>query len=407
MSFDIQTNPKGRSPKGKFYFGDNAVKIDTTRTRDCQVGKLETYNRFADEMKTYGYDYKHVFGMCGLSFFVLTTSREHSQFVHNMFNVKEAQQLLEYEQSWTILHNMNITTDPRIWINLDKKEVLISGTTFLGEIKKTIFTIMGYSLPQSGSLPMHCSAFMYEEDTALMFGLSGTGKTTLSADPEYALIGDDEIAWDDQGLHAIEAGCYAKTADLDRETQPTIFEAMDVAKNRGVLIEENNGHANSRSSYPLDCVDGSITSPVNTFFHPKDIFFLAMDAEGTLPAISKVEGMAIRTLFENGYTSKMPGTEDGVNEIQRVFSPCYGGPFMPLPVKTYSDLLMDKVVEEDTNVFLVNTGMKPDGNRYELEYTRNCIKRALTGSYQTTDVIWHMPSQNDAPDFPIRLKEIN
>ena len=402
MSIILETNPKGRSPKGKFYFGDNAVKIDTIRTKDCQVGKTETYSRYAKEMKTYGYPYKHVFGMCGVGFFVLTTSKEHSQFVHNMFNVKEAQQLHEYEKSWTIMHNMVIDTEPRVWINLDEKEVLISGSTFLGEIKKTIFTIMGYVLPQNDSLPMHCSAFMYNEDTALMFGLSGTGKTTLSADPEYALIGDDEIAWDEQGLHAIEAGCYAKTADLDRETQPTIFEAMDVARERGVLIEENNGHANSRSSYPLDCVDGSITSPINTFFHPKHIFFLAMDAEGTLPAISVVEGMTIRTLFETGYTSKMPGTEDGVNEIQRVFSPCYGSPFMPLPVTTYSNMLMDRITEEDTKVFLVNTGMKPDGKRYDLEYTRNCIKRALNESFETTDVEWH-----GIPDNPIWLKAMN
>ena len=387
MSYDIQTNPKGRSPKGKFYFGDNAVKIDTIRTKECQVGNLSDYNKFADTMISSHYDHKLVFGTNGLSFFVLTTSDVHAQFVHNMFNVKEAMQLQEYPKSWTILHNMNIDCEPRIWINLDKKQVLIAGTDFLGEIKKTVFTIMGYSLPQSGVLPMHCSAFMYRGDTALMFGLSGTGKTTLSADREYLLIGDDEIAWSGRGIHPIEQGCYAKTADLDRETQPTIFEAMDVARNRGVLIEENNGHANSRSSYPLSAVPGAILDEYE-FSHPKNIFFLAMDAEGTLPAISKVEGMYIRTLFETGYTSKMPGTEDGVNEIQRVYSPCYGSPFMPLPVSTYGDLLMDRVVEEESNVYLVNTGMNREGKRFALEYTRNCIKRAINKDYKTTHINW-------------------
>ena len=387
MSFDIQTNPKGRSPKGKFFFGDNAVKIDTIRTKECQVGNLSDYNKFADEMISCHYDHKLIFGTNGLRFFVLTTSEVHAQFVHNMFKVKEAMQLQEYPNAWTILHNMNFDCEPRVWINLDKKQVLIAGTDFLGEIKKTVFTIMGYSLPQSRVLPMHCSAFLYRGDTALMFGLSGTGKTTLSADSEYLLIGDDEIAWSERGIHPIEQGCYAKTADLDRETQPTIFEAMDVARNRGVLIEENNGHPNSRSSYPLSAVPGAILDEYQ-FIHPNNIFFLAMDAEGTLPAISKVEGMYIRDLFETGYTSKMPGTEDGVKEIQRVYSPCYGSPFMPLPVKTYSDLLMDRVVEEQTNVYLVNTGMNREGKRFPLKYTRNCIKRAIKKDYKTTQVNW-------------------
>ena len=153
-------------------------------------------------------------------------------------------------------------------------------------------------------LPMHCSAFEYNESTALMFGLSGTGKTTLSADPEYALIGDDEIAWSEFGLTNIETGCYAKTDGLDRETQPTIFDAMDSASKDGLLIEENKGVPNARASYPVRYVKGEITSQ-SLFKHPKHIFFLSLDATGSMPCISEIKEHTIRKLFETGYTSKM------------------------------------------------------------------------------------------------------
>ena len=190
----------------------------------------------------------------------------------------------------------------------------------------------------------------------------------------------------------VEAGCYAKTEGLNRETQPTIFEAMDNARGMGRLIEENVSVPNARSSYPIECVPDAYVD-FQTFKHPKDVFFLALDATGTLPAVSKIEGMAIRKLFETGYTSKMPGTEDGVNEIQKVYSPCYGSPFMPLPVSTYSDLLMDRVIEEESNVFLVNTGMNRSGERYALDSTRSFIKKALNEDYRTNWIEWTNPSQ--------------
>ena len=251
---------------------------------------------------------------------------------------------------------------------------------------------------------MHCSAFEYNDNTALMFGLSGTGKTTLSADPEYQLIGDDEIVWDEAGLTYVETGCYAKTDGLDRETQPTIFQAMDNAKSLGMIIIENEKEPNARSSYPIHCVPNAITNKA-LFDHPKDVFFLALDATGTLPAVSKIEGMGIRKLFETGYTSKMPGTEDGVNEIQKVYSPCYGSPFMPLPVKTYSDMLMDRVTKEESNVFLVNTGMDESGDRFSLDKTRACIKQAISGEYTTKDIEWTNPIQ-PCEVGTIQLKEI-
>ena len=404
-NINVKTFPTGRSPKGKFYFGENTIKLCRDRQKDVQIGNVKDYEVFASNMKSFDYKYKSMFRTCGVDFNVATTSENHDKFVGNMFRKTRLNNIPSLTNDWTIYHNMVIRSNPQVWINLDEKEVLIAGTSFFGEIKKCVFTIMGYTLPQEGYLPMHCSAFEYKDDTALMFGLSGTGKTTLSADPEYKLIGDDEIAWGKEGLTYIETGCYAKTEGLNPETQPTIFQAMDNARSQGLLIEENVTEPNARSSYPIDCVPDAITNRA-LFSHPKDVFFLALDATGTLPAISKIEGMAIRRLFETGYTSKMPGTEDGVKEIQKVYSPCYGSPFMPLPVKTYSDMLMDRIIKEDSNVFLVNTGMDKTGNRFPLDKTRACIKQSLNGDYTTNDIEWTNPIQ-PCKVGTIKLKEIN
>lgn len=404
-NINVKTFPTGRSPKGKFYFGENTIKLCRDRPKDVQIGNVKDYEVFASNMKSFDYKYKSMFRTCGVDFNVATTSENHDKFVGNMFRKTRLNNIPSLTNDWTIYHNMVIRSNPQVWINLDEKEVLIAGTSFFGEIKKCVFTIMGYTLPQEGYLPMHCSAFEYKDDTALMFGLSGTGKTTLSADPEYKLIGDDEIAWGKEGLTYIETGCYAKTEGLNPETQPTIFQAMDNARSQGLLIEENVTEPNARSSYPIDCVPDAITNRA-LFSHPKDVFFLALDATGTLPAISKIEGMAIRRLFETGYTSKMPGTEDGVKEIQKVYSPCYGSPFMPLPVKTYSDMLMDRIIKEDSNVFLVNTGMDKTGNRFPLDKTRACIKQSLNGDYTTNDIEWTNPIQ-PCKVGTIKLKEIN
>ena len=404
FNVNVNTYPTGRSPKGKFYFGENTSKLCKDRPKDCQIGNMLDYEQFAEKMKSCDYEHKSMFRTCGIDFNVATTSVIHDKFVGNMFSYTKLNSIPSLTNDWTIYHNMEIKTNPTVYINLDEKEVLIAGTSFLGEIKKCVFTIIGYSMPLQGRFPMHCSAFEYNDNTALMFGLSGTGKTTLSADPEYQLIGDDEIVWDEAGLTYVETGCYAKTDGLDRETQPTIFQAMDNAKSLGMIIIENEKEPNARSSYPIHCVPNAITNKA-LFDHPKDVFFLALDATGTLPAVSKIEGMGIRKLFETGYTSKMPGTEDGVNEIQKVYSPCYGSPFMPLPVKTYSDLLMDRVTEEDSNVFLVNTGMDKTGNRFPLDKTRACIKQAINGEYTTNDIEWTNPIQ-PCKVGTIQLKEL-
>jgi len=286
---------------------------------------------------------------------------------------------------WTIWHNTSIEQEPLIHIHLDRKIMLIAGTTFLGEIKKGVFGIVSFELPKFGILPMHCGAFTYRKTTNLMFGLSGTGKTTLSSDPEYKLISDDEVAWTNMGIRMIETGCYAKSDGLSAVTHPTIFQAVEEARRRETLVEENPDADNARLSYPISCVANAYHKRSN-FQHAQNIFFLTMDAEGVFPAISRISGNAVRRFFETGYTSTMPGTEAGVTEIKRTLSPCYGSPFMPRKVEEYSDLLMKNIEQHESNVFLVNTGMNPDtGERFPLEFTRNTIKKAILTEYPLKD----------------------
>jgi len=235
---------------------------------------------------------------------------------------------------------------------------------------------------------MHCSAFTYINTTNLMFGLSGTGKTTLSSDPDFCLIGDDETYWDEAGIHPIESGCYAKSDGLSPDTHFTIYEAVNRARERGTLVVENPDAANARLSYPITVVPNAYHIE-QTHAHPKNIFFLTMDAEGILPALTRIEGESIRLFFETGYTSQMPGTEAGSDSIKKIFSPCYGSPFMPRRVREYSDMLMRMIAKHGCNVWLLNTGMNRYGNRYSLTQTRHFLKSAIFGTVQTKRVLVH------------------
>jgi phosphoenolpyruvate carboxykinase (ATP) len=320
-------------------------------------------------------NYKHEleFTSVGIRFRVLTNDDRHAQFVRNMFTVEATDQ----EPDFQILHNTSVQVDePKIFVHLDKGEMLIAGTTFLGEIKKGVFGIISFMLPDSGVMPMHCSAFTYDDTTNLMFGLSGTGKTTLSSDPDYELISDDEVAWNHDGIQMIETGCYAKSEGLTPETHPTIFNAVELARERDTLVVENPGVPNARLSYPLDCVENAHDTQTK-FDHPDNIFFLTMDAKGVFPPVSKITNGTIRRFFETGYTSQMPGTEAGTDEIKPLFSPCYGSPFMPRAVREYSDLLIQKIHANNCNVYLINTGMDRDGERFSLDFTRECVKMAI------------------------------
>ena len=375
MNINITTKPTGRSPENKWYFGSRTKDLDLTRPKYNRIGKEEDF--WDLHWKVYELDYPHVlvFYTCGICFRVHTNDDRHAQFVRNMFTVEDDP--WDHSSDWEIYHNTDYKIDtPKIYIHLNEKRAIIVGTTFLGEIKKSVFGILSFELPEHKVLPMHCSAFTYQGNTNLMFGLSGTGKTTLSSDPEYQLISDDEVAWMQESVQMIETGCYAKSEGLSAETHPTIFNAVAKAKELNTLVEENPGAPNARLSYPLNTVENAHECFLN-FNHPKNIFFLTMDAQGVFPPISKISGDTIRRFFETGYTSQMPGTESGSNEIKPLFSPCYGSPFMPRAVKEYSDLLMDKIHANNCNVYLVNTGMDKDGKRFPLDFTRHCVKDAI------------------------------
>ena len=381
-NISITTHPTGRSPENKFFFGKQTEHLDLSRPKFNKIGQEKDFNTFFELLqKQTNYLEPMNFETVGTNFTIHSNDKRHKQFVWNMFKVTAEDQ----EGDWTIWHNTDIEMDPKIYIHLDRKIMLIAGTTFLGEIKKGVFGIVSFELPKFGILPMHCGAFTYRKTTNLMFGLSGTGKTTLSSDPEYKLISDDEVAWTNMGIRMIETGCYAKSDGLSAVTHPTIFQAVMEARERNTLVEENPKAANARLSYPISCVRNAYHKRSN-FDHAQNIFFLTMDAEGVFPAISRITGNAVRRFFETGYTSTMPGTEAGVTEIQRTLSPCYGSPFMPRAVKEYSDLLMKNIEQHESNVFLVNTGMNPDtGERFPLEYTRNTIKKAILTEYPLKD----------------------
>lgn len=381
-NINITTHPTGRSPENKYFFGEQTKDLDLSRPKYNKIGEGKDFADFYALLQNQtNYLEPMNFETVGTNFTLHTNDERHKQFVWNMFKVTAEDQ----EGDWTIWHNTSIEMEPKIYVHLDKKLLLIAGTTFLGEIKKGVFGIVSFELPKFGILPMHCGAFTYRKTTNLMFGLSGTGKTTLSSDPDYTLISDDEVAWTNMGIKMIETGCYAKSEGLTPETHETIFNAVEVARLRDTLVEENPEAANARLSYPISCVENAYHKRSN-FHHADNIFFLTMDAEGVFPAISRISGKAVRRFFETGYTSTMPGTEAGVTEIQRTLSPCYGSPFMPRSVKTYSDLLMANIEKHNSNVFLVNTGMNPEtGERFALDFTRNTVKQAITTEYPLRD----------------------
>ena len=363
-NINITTHPTGRSPENKYFFGHKTKCLDMSRPKYHKIGKLEDFKQFHNEMYELEYNHNLVFYTCGICFRVETNDDRHAQFVRNMFTVEENG--LEHTADWTILHNTDLEVPtPKIYVHLDEQVMLIAGTTFLGEIKKGVFGVISFVTPRRDALPMHCSAFTYNNTTNLMFGLSGTGKQ--------------------DGIQMIETGCYAKSEGLTPETHKTIFDAVELARERDTLVIENPEAANARLSYPINCVSNAYHVPQD-FNHANNIFFLTMDAEGVFPPVSKITGDTIKRFFETGYTSQMPGTEAGSEEIKPLFSPCYGSPFMPRAVKVYSELLMNKIDANDCNVYLINTGMDRDGIRFSLDFTRECVKMAINeGAPDNTD----------------------
>ncbi len=343
----------------------------------------------------------------------------HNLFAHLLFIRPTEEELKDHRPEFTVLSVPNLQANPQedgtnsdvfILLNLARKLILIGGSHYAGEIKKSIFTVMNYLMPFRDVLPMHCSANVGEEgDVALFFGLSGTGKTTLSADPKRRLIGDDEHGWSDSGVFNFEGGCYAKCIKLSPELEPQIWEAIrygSVIENvtfqgdtNKVDFDSSEITENTRVAYPVEFIPGAVIPGVGG--HPQTVIFLTADAFGVLPPISRLTREQAMYHFISGYTSKVAGTEKGITEPQTTFSPCFGAPFLPLPPGRYAELLGQRVERHQANVYLVNTGWTGgpygEGHRMQLNYTRSMVTAALSGDLEKADFQPHPVFQVEVP----------
>jgi phosphoenolpyruvate carboxykinase (ATP) len=333
---------------------------------------------------------------------LVTEKAWHAAFMHNMFVRASKDELISHIPEFTILHapdlkssmSDGVNSDVFVIIALDRGMVIIGGTHYAGEIKKAIFTIMNHILPAKGLLPMHCSANTDGTNSALFFGLSGTGKTTLSADSNRALVGDDEHGWSDKGVFNFEGGCYAKLIRLSEEDEPAIFATT---KMRGSILENvvlnadgtpdfDNGSLtqNTRGSYPIEFIENR--TPDSMAGNPNNVVFLTCDAFGVLPPLSKLSPEQAAYHFMSGYTAKVAGTEIGVTEPQATFSTCFGAPFMPRHPSSYAGLLSKKIRENNSKCWLINTGWIAGGadasSRIKISWTRNLLNSAINGDLE-------------------------
>ncbi len=347
-------------------------------------------------------------------------------FARQLFIRPSAAELEVHEPEFTVMCINDFKALPEvdgtnsnvfILIDLTRKIVLIGGTSYAGEMKKSMFSVMNYILPNGGIFPMHCSANIGKEgDTALFFGLSGTGKTTLSADENRMLIGDDEHGWSKKGVFNFEGGCYAKCINLSEESEPQIWNAIksgavleNVVIDKDSLkpdFDDNSLTENTRVAYPLDYIPGAVIPSVGG--HPKVIVFLTADALGVLPPVSRLTKEDAMYHFMSGYTSKLAGTERGIKEPKAVFSECFGAPFMPRPASVYAKMLGEKIIEHNTKVYLINTGWSGGpygvGKRIKIKYSRAMVTAALTGSLDIVkyrhDELFNLDIPTECPDVP-------
>lgn len=401
----------GRSPKDKFIVKDGI----TENTIDWNNFNIPIEEKYFHQLRKKLLDYlgakEEVWirdtQACAdpayrLNIRVINENPWSNLFAYNMFLRPEEKELNGFEPDWHIIQAPGFKADPAVdgtrqenfsIISFAHKTVLIGGSGYTGEIKKGIFSVLNYILPQEKHvLSMHCSANMGQEgDVAVFFGLSGTGKTTLSADPNRKLIGDDEHGWTDDSVFNFEGGCYAKTIDLSEEKEPEIFHAI----RPGALVENIQFYPgshqidftskaiteNTRVSYPLPFISNALEPSIGGL--PKNIFFLTCDAYGVLPPISKLTPGQAMYQFISGYTAKVAGTEAGVTEPKSTFSACFGAPFMLLHPGKYAEMLGEKMRKHHVNVWMVNTGWSGGpygiGNRMKLGYTRAMITAALKG----------------------------
>lgn len=361
---------------------------------------------------------------------IVTATAWHSLFARNLFIQASPDELQEHVPKFTVLHAPNFHAIPEVdctrssvfvVIHFGEGLVLIGGTHYAGEIKKSIFTLMNYLLPQEGVLPMHCSANMGEKgDVALFFGLSGTGKTTLSTDPSRPLIGDDEHGWSDRGIFNLEGGCYAKVIRLSPEAEPDIYQttrrfgtilenvAFDVPTRR-IDLDDDSLTENTRAAYPISHIPSARLDGMGG--HAANIVMLTADAFGVMPPVARLTPEQAVYHFLSGYTAKVAGTEKGVTEPQATFSACFGEPFMPLTPTRYADLLAKKIEAHKSQVWLINTGWSGGpygvGQRIKIAYTRAMIRSALDGRLAEvpvrTDSIFGLAVPTECPDVPSEI----
>jgi phosphoenolpyruvate carboxykinase (ATP) len=350
----------------------------------------------------------------------------HNLFARNLF-ISDPGAAAARAPQFTVIDAPSFRADPKrhgtnsevvIALSFDRRLVLVGGTSYAGEMKKSIFSVLNYILPLRGVLSMHCSANVGKDgDVALFFGLSGTGKTTLSSDPERMLIGDDEHGWSDRGVFNFEGGCYAKTIRLSREAEPQIYETtrrfgtvlenvMVESDTRALDLDDDRLTENSRAAYPIDFIDNAV--PSGLAGHPRNVMMLTADAFGVLPPISRLTPDGAMYHFLSGYTAKVAGTEKGVTEPKATFSTCFGAPFLPLAPGHYARMLGERIAHHQTNVWLVNTGWTGGpygtGSRMKIGATRAMIAAALSGALDRVeferDAVFNLDVPRSCPGAP-------
>lgn len=409
----------GRSPNDRFI-------IDTPTTHDTiSWGKInvattpEVFDRVFEKMQAYlkGKALYIFDGFAGaderysLPVRFINELASQNLFVHQLFIRPTDAQLKGFAPEFTVICAPGLQLDPAtdgvnseagILVNFDKKMVLIAASQYSGEMKKSIFSVMNYLMPERNVFPMHCSANVGKDGrSALFFGLSGTGKTTLSADPDRTLIGDDEHGWSDKGIFNFEGGCYAKAIRLSKENEPEIWDAIRFGSlSENIVIDPVTRVAdydsdklteNTRVGYPLSHIPNA--SETGMAPHPNTVIFLTADAFGVMPPVAKLTQEQAQYHFISGYTSKLAGTERGITEPQAAFSTCFGAPFMPRPSSVYADLLKQRIESHKANVYLINTGWQGGpygvGKRISIPHTRAMVTAALEGALEKVEYVTH------------------
>lgn len=418
MALRVRTGEfTGRSPKDRYIVEESSIKKNIDWGDINQPVTEKQFDRMHKKIANY-LDGNQIYVKdlyCGansdyrLNVRVVSEVAYHALFSHNMFINPSDDELKNFNPGFTVLAAPHFKADPKndgtdsstfIYCSIEKRLILIGGTLYSGEVKKGIFSVMNFLLPQRGVMPMHCSANMEKDgSTAVYFGLSGTGKTTLSADANKTLIGDDEHGWSNQGIFNFEGGCYAKTINLTPENEPeiyqttqmpgTILENVVLDENRKPDFDDDSLTQNTRCSYPISFIPNASETGIGG--HPENVIFLTADAFGVLPPISKLTPEQAMYHFISGYTAKVAGTERGIDEPQATFSACFGSPFMPLHPTVYAELLAEKIRTYNSNVWFINTGwtggMYGSGKRMSLTYTRKMLNEAISGHLNNADYI--------------------